>query len=137
MNTAYPYTIEPQEGGGYLVQFVDLEEAFTEGATLEEAAFHAVEVLAAILEHRLAHGKPIPPPSTGDCVAYPPARLQAALLLRQAREAQGRSLADLARALQTSWPAVQRLEQADNNPTLRQLERAAAALGKRLKVELA
>ena len=55
---------------------------------------------------------------------------------RRAAE-QGKTLADMARALHTSWPAAQRLEQPGSNPTLKQLERAAAALGKRLLVELA
>jgi antitoxin HicB len=134
MNVAYPYTLEPQPEGGYVVQFIDLEEAFTQGDTLEEAAFNAAEVLTAILEHRLAYNQPIPIPSAGELVAYPQASVQAALLMRQAREEQGRTLAELARALQTSWPAAQRLEQPTNNPTLKQLERAAAALGKRLTV---
>lgn len=138
MNAAYPYAVEPQEGDGFLVQFVDFEEAFTEGATVEEAAFNAAEVLSLVIEQRLADEKPIPPPSPAhdQPVAYPQASVQAALLMRQAREEQGRTLAELARALQTSWPSAQRLEQAGNNPTLKQLERAAAALGKRLAISL-
>ncbi len=136
MNAAYPYTMEPQENGGYLVQFIDLDEAFTEGATQEEAAFNAAEVLSLVIEQRLADGQavPLPSPDESHPVAYPQASIQAALLIRQAREEQGRTLAELARALQTSWPAAQRLEQTTHNPTLKQLERAAAALGKRLMV---
>ena len=136
MNAAYPYTMEPQESGGYLIQFVDLDEAFTEGATEEEAAFNAAEVLSLVIEQRLADGQaiPLPSPDEGRPVAYPQASIQAALLMRQAREEQGRTLAELARAQQTSWPSAQRLEQATNNPTLKQLERAAAALGKRLTI---
>ncbi len=137
MNVAYPYTLEPQPEGGYLVQFTDLEDAFTEGDTLEEAAFNAAEVLTGLLDWRWAHDQPIPEPSSGERVAYPAARVQAALLLRQARAEQGRTLAEQARALDTSWPAAQKLESPTNNPTLKQLERAAAALGKRLVVELA
>jgi len=138
MNTAYPYTLEPQEGGGYLVQFADFEEAFTEGATEEEAAFNAAEVLSLVIEQRLADGQSIlwPSPAEGRPVASPQARVQVALLLRKAREEQGRTLAEMARALQTSWPSAQRLEQATANPTLKQLERAAAALGKRLSITL-
>lgn len=137
MNTAYPYTLEPQVSG-YVVQFVDFEEAFTEGTTEEEAAFHAAEVLSLVIEQRLADGQPIPlpSPSADSPVAYPQARIQVALLLRKAREAQGRTLAEMARALQTSWPSAQRLEQATANPTIKQLERAAAALGKRLSITL-
>jgi len=139
MNTAYPYTVEPQDNGGYLVQFIDFEEAFTEGLTMEEAAFNAAEVLSLVIEQRLSDGQAIFLPSSneGHLVAYPQASIQAALLMRQTREAQGRTLADLARALQTSWPSAQRLEQSRSNPTLKQLERAAAALGKRLTITFA
>lgn len=134
MKLTYPYTIEPQESGGFLVQFVDFEEAFTEGATPEEAAFNASEVLSGILGYRLEKGESIPDPSpttdTGAQAAAPSARVQAALLVRRARG--DRPFADLARALDTSWPAAKRLEDPRHSPTLKQLERAAAALGKRL-----
>lgn len=43
---------------------------------------------------------------------------------------------DVVRSLETSWPAAQRLERPKGNHTLRQMERAAAALGKRLVIEL-
>jgi antitoxin HicB len=56
--------------------------------------------------------------------------VQAALLVRQARG--DRSLAELARALETSWPAAKRLENPRHYPTMKQLEKAAAAMGKRL-----
>jgi antitoxin HicB len=41
-------------------------------------------------------------------------------------------MSQIARALETSWPAAQRMENPKHWPTLRQLEKAAAALGKRL-----
>jgi antitoxin HicB len=134
MKLEYPYTLEPQEGGSFVVQFVDIEEAFTEGATPEECAFNAAEVLTGILEQRLADGAEIPLPSEGAGLplASPSAAVQTAVLLRLTRQAEGKTLADLARALGTSWPAVQRLEKPNANPTLKQLERAANALGKRL-----
>ncbi|HYU33559.1 MAG TPA: type II toxin-antitoxin system HicB family antitoxin [Thermoanaerobaculia bacterium] len=134
MKLEYPYTLEPQEGGGFVVQFPDLEEAFTEGATPEECAFNAAEVLTGILEQRLEDGVEIPLPSqpAQGPVASPSAAVQTAILVRLTRQAEGKSLADLARALGTSWPAVQRLEKPNANPTLKQLERAANALGKRL-----
>ena len=64
MDIRYPATIEPQEGG-YWVQFVDLPETFTEGATLEEALFNASEVLSAMLGWKLDNGQDIPLPSPG------------------------------------------------------------------------
>lgn len=134
MKLEYPYTLEPQEGGGFVVQFLDIEEAFTEGATPEECAFNAAEVLTGILEQRLEDGVEIPLPSqpVQGPVASPSAAVQTAILVRLTRQAEGKSLADLARALGTSWPSVQRLEKPNANPTLKQLERAAHALGKRL-----
>jgi len=138
MKLEYPYTLDAQKGGGFLVQFVDFEEAFTEGDTEDEAAFNAVEVLSLVLEQRMDDGKTIPSPSArkGRRLACPQASVQVALLMRHAREEQGKSLADMARALHTSWPSAQRLEQPGSNPTLKQLEKAAAALGKRLVVGL-
>jgi antitoxin HicB len=132
MNLAYPYTTKPQTNGSLLVQFVDFEEAFTEGATLEEAAFNASEVLTGIIAHRLEQGEAIPLPSLTKkmYLASPSAGVQAAVLLRAARG--DRPLADLARALETSWAAAQRLEDPRHWPSLKQLDRAARVLGKRL-----
>lgn len=132
MKFNYPYTVELQESGGYLVQFVDIEEAFTEGETVEEAAFNAAEVLTAILEYRIDEGQDVPVPSpAGDRpVATPSVAVQSALLLRKARG--DRPLSDLARAMETSWPAAQRLENPRHWPTLKQLDKAARVLGKRL-----
>ncbi len=57
--------------------------------------------------------------------------------LTQAMEEAGLTKADLARAMGTSRAAVHRLLDPDNDSvTLHTLERAAAAVGKRLKIEL-
>jgi len=134
MKLAYPYTVTPQDCGAFLVRFIDFEEAFTEGDTLEEAAFNAAEVLSGILAYRLEHDQAIPEPSAGQLLARPSAAVQSALLLRQARGE--RPLADMARALQTSWAAAQRLEDPHHWPSLKQLDRAASFLGKRLVLSL-
>lgn len=137
MNTLYPAVFEPQEPSGFCVQFVDIEEAFTEGETIEECLFNAAEVLTAILEVYIEDGREIPLPSEGIEDAYyiaPDARVQSALLIRWAHG--NRSLADIARALETSWPAAQRLENPSHYPTLKQLEKAASVLGKRLVLSL-
>lgn len=132
MNLSYPYTTKLQTNGSFLVQFVDFEEAFTEGETLEEAAFNAAEVLTGVVAYRLEQGETIPQPSPAkkNLVASPSAGVQSAMLLRAARG--DRPLADLARALETSWAAAQRLEDPRHWPSLKQLDRAARVLGKRL-----
>ena len=109
----------------------------TDGETLDEALFNASEALSGILGWMLDENQPIPDPSPagdGRVLVAPDARTQAALLIRRARGE--RSLAELARALETSWPSAQRLENPRHSPTLRQLEKAAAALGKRLVLAL-
>ena len=130
--------LQAQTEGGFTVTFPDIAEAITEGDDRDAALFNAAEVLTLCLEQRMEDGETIPSATTvkGGVWVEPAAAVQAALQVRGAREVQGKSLADLARALNTSWPAAQRLEQAKSNPTLRQLERAAAALGKRLVLGL-
>jgi len=138
-NIRYAAVLAAQPEGGFTVTFPDIPEAITEGDDRDAAVFNAAEVLTLCLEQRMEDGEAIPAAREveGGEWIEPAASVQAALLVRGAREAQGKTLADLARALQTSWPAAQRLEQCRSNPTLKQLERAAAALGKRLVVGLA
>jgi antitoxin HicB len=137
MDIRYPATVERQDDGSYLVRFIDLDDTFTEGKTKEEALFNAAEVLSAMLAWRLDEGKDVPPPSPklkGAHYIAPDAKTQAAMLLRLARAE--RSVSDLARALETSWPAAKRLEDPTHWPSLKTLEKAAAALGKRLVLTL-
>lgn len=135
MKIAYQAILEPQEGGGFCVTFPDVQGALTEGDSREEALFNAEEALSGVLETLMDLGEEIPVPAEyeGGVWVYPSAQVQAALLVRFARK--GRSLADLARALGTSWPSAQRLENPKTSPTLKQLQRAAAALGQRLVIE--
>lgn len=134
----YAAVFAAQPEGGFTVTFPDVPEAITEGDDREAALFNAQEALTLCLEQRMEDGEPIPAATKvkNGVWVEPAASVQAALLVRGAREAQGKSLADMARALHTSWPAAQRLEQPRGNPTLKQLERAAGALGKRLVVTL-
>jgi antitoxin HicB len=133
MDIRYPAIVEAQKDGAFLVRFVDLPDTFTEGHTQEEALFNAAEVLSAMLAWRLDEAKDVPAPSQkvkGAHYIAPDAKTQAAMLLRRARGE--RTPSDLARALETSWPAVKRLEDPTHWPSLKSLERAVAALGKRL-----
>ncbi len=137
MEIRYPATVTEQEDGSFLVSFIDLPDTFTEGKTREEAVFNASEVLSGMLAWRLDEAKEVAAPSLGvEGAQYiaPDAKTQAAMLLRLARGE--RSLSDLARALETSWPAAKRLEDPSHWPSLKTLDRAAAALGKRLVLML-
>lgn len=143
MNLLYPASFEPQSEGGFTVLFRDIPEAITEGDTLDEAMLHAQEVLSLCLRGRIEDGQAIPLPTLGKekpakaatkgtiiRLVAPDAQAQSAALLRLARA--GRPLSELARALDTSWAAAQRLEDPHHWPSLKQLDRAAKVLGRRL-----
>lgn len=134
MKPVYPAEITKDEKGFFFVRFPDFDEAITDGESLEEALFNAQEVLTLTIEGRMDEGINIPDPqqASGKNIHFiaPAARVQAALLVHRARG--NRSLADLARALETSWPSAKRLEDPHHSPTLKMLDRAAATLGKRL-----
>jgi antitoxin HicB len=135
MKILYPAIVKKQKPSGYFVRFPDIEEALTQGETVEEALLNASEVLTLALDHRLRRERKTPLPSScpkGAHLVAPDAKTQAAILVRLLRG--DRSVADLARVLGTSWPAVARLEDPRHSPTLRNLERTAAALGQKLIV---
>jgi antitoxin HicB len=136
MNAMYPALISRGEDKRYTILFPDLPEAVTEGETLEEALFNAAEVLTLTLEGRIDEKIEIPTPSQQKhaYLVTPSARVQAALLIRFARA--GHTFAKIARSLNTSWPAVARLEDPHHWPSLKQLEKVAAAVGKRLVISL-
>ena len=136
MKLLYPAIIEKDEDGRFFVTFPDLPEAVTEGENLEEALFNAQEVLTLTLEGRYDEKLHIPIPTKKVKGAHwiaPALRVQSAFLLKIARHK--KTLAELARALETSWPAVARLENPRHTPNLRQLEKAAAALGKQVVID--
>ncbi|MBI5178188.1 MAG: type II toxin-antitoxin system HicB family antitoxin [Nitrospinae bacterium] len=135
MKIMYPANIVKGEDGIYTVTFPDFPEAVTDGATLEEALHNASEALTLTLEGRMEEGMEIPSPKErGRHLVAPAARVQSAVLLKMARGK--RTVAEIARALGTSWPAAQKLEDPRHSPTLKQLEKAAAAMGKKLLIEI-
>lgn len=137
LNVLYPARIW-HEDNVYYVQFLDLENGFTYGETLEEAKEMAVDVLSLLLASYLEHNQPIPIPckKTGKNIylVAPEAKVQAALLLRIIRAA--RSQAKVAKAMGTTWQAYQKIEQPSSNTTLAKLQKAAKALGRELIIEM-
>jgi antitoxin HicB len=131
MKIFYNAILDPQVDGGFTVTFPDLPDAITEGDTEEEALFNASEVLTLTLDGRIDEGEDIPDPAyIGGVAIYPAPLCQSAILVRKSR--QGRPLSDVARVLQTSWAAAQRLENPRHATNIRQLEKAASIFGKRL-----
>ena len=67
MKTKYAYpAIFKKEKNGYFVKFPDIQPCYTEGATLEEAAIMAKDVLESRIEVALERGEMLPIPSDVD-----------------------------------------------------------------------
>ena len=137
---SYPATIKKLRDGTYDVQFVDFKEAFTYGQTLGEARNNASEVLSGVLESLIAHNQSIPAPSKkkGATPILPDAKTQAAMAICQSLKSSKdvKSMAELARAMNTSWAAASRLGDPSHWPTLKLLDKAVRATGKRLVISV-
>jgi antitoxin HicB len=138
MKIEYPAKFDPADEGGYTITFPDFPEAISEGDSLEEANYNAIEVLDLTLKSRMEDNENIPLPHSESGanvhMIAPDVNIQAALLVKLNRGE--KKFSDLARTLGTSWPAVSRLEDPKHWPSLRQLDKLAAALGKRLVLSL-
>ena len=67
MKTKFVYpAVFMKEEGGYFVKFPDIQPCYTEGATLEEAAIMAKDVLESRIEVALERGESLPDPSDID-----------------------------------------------------------------------
>ena len=60
MKIEYPAQIKKEKDGIFFVSFPDIEEAMTQGETIEEAIFNASEVLTLTMEYRLDEEQEIP-----------------------------------------------------------------------------
>jgi antitoxin HicB len=135
---AYPAIIKKSRDGTFDVQFVDFKEGFTYGDTLEDAINNAAEVLSGVLESYIAHKRDIPIPSKkkGAIPILPDAKTQAAIAMTLSLKTskQVKTMAELARSMDTSWAAVSRLSDPSHWPTLKLLDKAVRATGKRLVI---
>lgn len=115
MNLCYPAYFEPQQPSGYFVQFIDFDNAITQGETLEECKAHAQEVLSLVIEDMLEGGKEIPTPSHSPDAFFiaPETIIQSKILLSWAKKSEN-------------------VGYKTKNPSLTQLDKAAKAMGKQL-----
>jgi antitoxin HicB len=136
---AFPYRFEPQESGGVLVQFVDVPEAHTSGATVADAGGdNALDCLIAALGGYIRLGRAIPTPSPprGRPVGILPPLVSAKLALYEAMQAERITRTELARRLSLQENAIRRLLDLDHRSHIDQVDRALAALGRRLEVRV-
>ena len=121
------------------MQFTDVPEAHSSAATEASAGGErALDCLIAALGGYIKLGRrvPRPSPARGRPVAILPPLVAAKLALYEAMRAQGITRTELARRLGLQENAVRRLLDLDHRSHIDQIDRALAALGKRLEVRV-
>ncbi len=138
MRYLYPVKIEHDEDGHFVATAVDVPEAITDGATIEEVLQEMSDALGSALAGYSLEGREIPKPLDGakDTYSVPVAPLVAAkLALRSALQETGITNVELAKRLGISEGAVRRLVDPDHASRLDGVVNALAILGHSLVIE--
>ena len=135
---AYPAALH-KDPDGWIIEFRDFDNVFSEGETREEAIFNGQEALDGMLALMIQDGEEISWPGTArktDVMIPVSAHVAAPLLLYLTRRQQDLSMAEVARRLKVTYQAYQRMEKVGGNLTLKNLERAAAAMGAAVELRI-
>lgn len=134
--TDWPVDLIPAEEGGYIVNFPDLPNGWSQGETCAEALAQAEDLLGEMILGMMAHNEEVPSPSsererpTVSLPALTAAKLEAYRAMRAA----GLNKSQLAERLGWQPSQVTRLFDGRHASRLDQIETALAALGRRLVV---
>lgn len=136
----YPITLTPDTtDGGFVVTFVDMPEAITQGDTEEQALVAARDALESALDFYFEDKRTVPPPSKarrGQHVVELAASLSAKVLLLNEMVTQNVRPAELARRLNTSPQEVNRLTNVKHTTRIDGIAAALQALGKHLEMRV-
>ena len=136
----YPVTLTPDEtDGGFVVTFVDIPEAITQGDTLQQALVAAKDALESALDFYFEDKRAVPAPSKakrGQHVIELPASLSTKVLLLNEMIAQRVRPAELARRLKTTPQEVNRLTNVRHTTRIDGIAAALQVLGKRLDIRV-
>ena len=136
----WPVDLIPAEEGGFIVNFPDLPNGWSQGETREEALACAADLLEEMILGHMADNEdvPLPSPSRADDnrprVALP-ALTSAKLEAYRAMRAAGINKRQLAERLGWQPSQVTRLFDGRHASRLDQIEAALAALGRRLVID--
>lgn len=132
----YPYKLEQQENGWWLVRFPQVPEALTEGETKDEAFENAKDCLIAALEGYIRAGKPIPhPPFRGNRVVLP-SLVTAKLAVYESMRKQGWTRSRLANELRMPENSVRRLLDLRHSSHMWVIDEALAKMNAQLSITL-
>lgn len=133
MRYAYPAELL-REDGGVTITFPDVPGAISEGANRAEALAEGADALASILAAMAADGLPIPAPGAARGRPLVSVSILEAtkLALNEAMRKSGVSNTELALRLGCDEKAVRRLRDVLHASRIADVEKALAALGKRV-----
>ena len=134
--SVWPVDLIPAEEGGYIVNFPDLPNGWSQGDDRAEALVQGEDLLEEIVLGMMAYGEDVPLPSAADgrpTVALP-ALTAAKLEAYRAMRAAGLNKKQLAERLGWQPSQVTRLFDGRHASRLDQIEAALRALGRRLVV---
>lgn len=136
----YPVTLTPdKEDGGFVVTFVDIPEAISQGDSLPQALAAAKDALESALDFYFEDKRAVPAPSRpkrGQHVIELPASLSAKVLLLNEMVTQDVRPAELARRLNTTPQEVNRLTNVRHTTRIDGIAAALQALGKHLDMRV-
>lgn len=134
----YPLDLEPDDNNTLLVTSQDFPELTTFGENEADALAHAVDALAVITAQYMRRGLPIPPgsPAHGRPTVALPVLVALKVCLYDSIRKAGVSQAELARLLKLDSRQVRRMLDPLTSSRVEELERALAALGKRLEIRV-
>jgi antitoxin HicB len=128
-----------KQDGGFVVTFRDLPEAITQGDSLEQALSEAADCVEEAIAARIDDKLDIPQasqPESGEYLVAVPVQtaLKAALYL--AMREKGITKVQLASTLNTNEKEVRRILDPHHGTKLPTIERALAALGQRIELQI-
>ncbi len=127
------------DDGGCVVTFRDFPEAISQGDTVEQATWEALDCLEEAIANRIAMGLPIPDssqPEPGEHRIALRAQMAAKAALYRVMAEEHLTKVELARRLKCDEAAVRRLLDPLHPSELPAIESALAALGRQLVVSL-
>ncbi|MGB9368532.1 MAG: hypothetical protein WCE79_21225 [Xanthobacteraceae bacterium] len=139
MAFGYRYRLERQDNGWWLVRFLGIPEALTEGETEKEARANALDCVLAALEGYLKAGKPLPRQGashSGDDRAILPSLVTAKLAVYETMRTRGWSKFKLARELGMPENSVRRLLDLRHSSHMWVIDEALAKMNAELSIDL-
>jgi antitoxin HicB len=135
----YPVRLKKDSNGTLLVSAPDFPEVVTFGENEADALDRGADAIATAIQGRISDRQPVPSPSElkrGYQVVSLSALTWAKLELYRTMLATGTRKSDLARHLGVHAPQIDRLLDLDHDSRLDQIEKAAAAMGRELHIEM-